>query len=85
MISTVADREQSVLGSVALVTGGSGGIGLAIARRLGHMGALIAICGRSREKLDRAAGELQSSGITVLPLQTDVTRADQIAARHSVP
>ncbi|MBZ5661952.1 MAG: SDR family oxidoreductase [Acidobacteriia bacterium] len=73
------DREQPLAGIVALVTGGSGGIGLAITRRLGRMGARVSICGKNPSKLDRAAAELRAAGIEVLALQTDVTRADQIA------
>ncbi len=45
-------------GKRALVTGGSSGIGLAIARVLGERGARVAINARSREPLERAAGEL---------------------------
>jgi 3-oxoacyl-[acyl-carrier protein] reductase len=74
------DREKPLAGNVALITGGSGGIGLAIARRMGRMGARVSICGKNPSKLDRAAAELRAAGIEVLAVQTDVTRADQIAA-----
>ena len=74
------DREPPLAGSVALVTGGSGGIGLAIARRLGRMGARVSICGKNPSKLDRAAADLRAAGIEVLAVPADVTRADQIAA-----
>jgi 3-oxoacyl-[acyl-carrier protein] reductase len=73
-------RAVPLAGSVALVTGGSGGIGLAIARRLGEMGARVSICGRNPAKLDRAAASLRAAGIEVLALQADVTRAEQIAS-----
>lgn len=46
---------------VALVTGGSSGIGLAIAQKLAAEGCRIAICGRDRAKLDSAAGSLASA------------------------
>jgi len=46
---------------VALVTGGSSGIGLAIARKLAAEGCRIAICGRDRAKLDSAAASLKSA------------------------
>jgi len=42
----------------ALVTGGSSGIGLATARLLASRGARVAICGRDRAKLERAAKEI---------------------------
>jgi 3-oxoacyl-[acyl-carrier protein] reductase len=73
------DREDTLSGRVALVTGGSGGIGLAIAHRLGHMGARVSICGRNPSKLNHAAAELRSAGIEVLASEADVTRENQIA------
>ena len=48
-------------GKVALVTGGTSGIGLAIAQKLAAEGCRIAICGRDRDKLDSAAASLKSA------------------------
>ena len=73
------DRELPLARSVALVTGGSGGIGLAIALRLGRMGARVSVCGRNPQKLDRAAADLRAAGIEILAVQADVSRADQVA------
>ena len=47
----------------ALVTGGSSGIGLATARLLVSRGARVAICGRDRARLERAAGEIGALSI----------------------
>lgn len=59
---------------VAVVTGGSSGIGLAAAAGFLREGAKVAICGRSQERLDEAAAELASiSGAeNVLPVACDV-------------
>jgi NAD(P)-dependent dehydrogenase (short-subunit alcohol dehydrogenase family) len=65
---------------VALVTGGSRGIGRAIARRLAHLGAAISICGRNKESLLRTVEELRALGVHVHAQTADVTRADEIAS-----
>jgi 3-oxoacyl-[acyl-carrier protein] reductase len=70
---------SSLAGSVALITGGSQGIGLAIARRLGRMGARVAICARHQESLDQAAGELRAGGFQVLAVPADVRSASAVA------
>ena len=62
-------------GKTALVTGGSSGIGFATARMLRDNGARIAIMGRSRDKLDRAADEL---GGDVLAIRGDVASLDDL-------
>jgi 3-oxoacyl-[acyl-carrier protein] reductase len=71
--------EGTLKGQVALVTGASRGIGLAIARRLGQMGARVSICARNAANLERAASDLRAAGIQVLALRTDLTRGPEIA------
>ena len=70
--------ERPLAGRVALVTGGSRGIGLAIARRLGKLGTRVAICGRRAEQLDKASKELDGEGIAALAIVADVTRAADV-------
>jgi 3-oxoacyl-[acyl-carrier protein] reductase len=72
--------EKPLAGQVALVTGGSRGIGLAIAARLGRMGARVAICARDSQALNRTAEDLRRSGVDTLALATDVTRPAEVAA-----
>ncbi len=53
---------SNLAGKLALVTGGSRGIGRAIAAALLDQGVHVAICGRSRASLDQALGELSAKG-----------------------
>lgn len=62
----------------ALVTGGSRGIGLAIARRLGQMGANLGICARDAERLERAVRQLKQEGFSTVGVHADVTRAADV-------
>ena len=54
------------------VTGGGSGINLGIAKNFAALGANIAICGRTQEKLDNAAIELRALGAKVCPVVADV-------------
>ena len=56
----------------AFITGGGSGINLGIARNLAALGANIAICGRTQEKLDNAAVELRALGAKVCAVAADV-------------
>lgn len=59
-------------GRVALVTGGSRGLGLQMAEGLGEMGARVAITARKTPELEEAAARLRELGIEVLPLACDM-------------
>jgi NAD(P)-dependent dehydrogenase (short-subunit alcohol dehydrogenase family) len=75
----VSDIEEGARwnysGKVALVVGGTSGIGLAIAQRLMASGAKVAVAARGREGLD--AFQTQSAG-TGVGIAVDVTQADQV-------
>jgi 3-oxoacyl-[acyl-carrier protein] reductase len=67
------------MGAVALVTGGSRGIGRAIAHRLALLGASVSICGRDRAALELSARELAKTGVSVHSQIADVTKAADVA------
>jgi 3-oxoacyl-[acyl-carrier protein] reductase len=58
---------------LALVTGGSRGIGLRIARALADEGSHVTICGRTRETLDEAVADLRARGVQAHAIVADVT------------
>lgn len=63
---------------VALVTGGSRGIGRAIALTLAELGAAVSICGRDSEKLRKTSDALRALTAKVSWETADVTRADEV-------
>lgn len=65
---------------VALVTGGSAGLGRAIAETLARRGAKVVIAGRSEDRLTRAAAEMQRGGCEVTPIAADITDQHQVDA-----
>jgi NAD(P)-dependent dehydrogenase (short-subunit alcohol dehydrogenase family) len=69
---------QGVAGKVALVTGGSSGIGLAAARELGRAGAKVAIAARDAERGLAAERTLREEGVEALFLQADMARGEDI-------
>ena len=68
----------SLSNEIAVVTGGSRGIGLAIARKLGALGARVALCARSAEAAERAATGLRGEGVHALGAAADVSSADDV-------
>lgn len=65
-------------GQVAVVTGGGTGLGLAIARRLGTLGARIAIASRNAGHLEAGCTALSEAGVDALAVQLDVRKPEQI-------
>ncbi|MGI4861392.1 MAG: SDR family oxidoreductase [Janthinobacterium lividum] len=75
--------EVNLAGRVAVVTGGSRGIGLAIASRLVQSGADVALLARRREVLEEARDQLLTNAkgrVHIFPC--DVAKADEIAATY---
>lgn len=71
--------EKPAEGKVALVTGASRGIGLAIARRLAGLGAKVALCARDPERLQKAAAGFKDAGASVAAIPADLRNANEIA------
>ncbi len=63
----------SLRGRTVLITGGSRGLGLALAKQMRDEGARVAICGRDAESLERANQSLAKTGAAVVAVQADVT------------
>jgi NAD(P)-dependent dehydrogenase (short-subunit alcohol dehydrogenase family) len=65
-------------GRVALVTGGSRGLGLQIASALGEMGARIVVTARKADELEAARESLAREGVEALPLVCDLARPEAV-------
>jgi NAD(P)-dependent dehydrogenase (short-subunit alcohol dehydrogenase family) len=68
----------SLQNKVALITGGSRGLGLQMAEALGEMGAKVAITARKADELAAAKATLEAQGITVMTVVADVSQPDAI-------
>ena len=67
-------------GKVVLVTGGSRGLGKAIALAMAKKGAMVAICGRKQEGLDQAKKEFGEMGLEIMAQVANVGKLDQVNA-----
>ncbi|MFC6998634.1 SDR family NAD(P)-dependent oxidoreductase [Rufibacter roseus] len=79
-LRTISRRrhEFSFKDRTVLITGGSRGLGLVLARMFAEQGAKIAICSRTQEQLDAACQELKSGGATVMAFNCDVSSQTQV-------
>ena len=80
MSTTVATAAPLLAGRVALVLGANGGIGSAIARRLGAAGARVILAARDGERLAALRDELIERGIPASSHPVDVSDADALGA-----
>lgn len=71
-------RRYSFQDKVVVITGGSRGLGLVLARRLAKEKAKIAICARQGEELERARKDLQNRGAEVFAIVCDVRDENQV-------
>jgi len=71
-------REYDLRDKTVLITGGSRGLGLVLARELAREGARLSICARDPQELERARFDLQQRGAEVLAFPCDVTEKAQV-------
>jgi NAD(P)-dependent dehydrogenase (short-subunit alcohol dehydrogenase family) len=64
--------------AVVLITGGTDGLGAALAQRLVEAGARVAVCGRDQQRLAETEARLKGLGGEVLAVRADVTQADEL-------
>jgi NAD(P)-dependent dehydrogenase (short-subunit alcohol dehydrogenase family) len=72
--------ELELAGKSVLITGGTDGLGLALARQLVREGASVAVCGRDEERLRAAEASLLEEGGDVLAQRADVSRGEDVEA-----
>ncbi len=85
MTDTIIAKLFSLEGQVAIVTGGTGVLGGAMARGLAQAGAHVGILGRRKERADAVIAEIEAAGGQALALAADVLdRAQLEAARDAV-
>ena len=74
--------DLGIKGKVALVTGGSRGLGSHCARSLAQEGVNVAVCGRTKEPLDRSVEELVGMGVNSIGVVADVSDLSAIEPLH---
>jgi 3-oxoacyl-[acyl-carrier protein] reductase len=72
--------EMGLKGRTAVITGGSKGIGLGIARGFAAEGVKVVLLARSKDDLERAADKVREYRVPVLPIVTDITATESVRA-----
>ena len=80
----MSELDIDIAGKDVLVTGGSRGLGKAIALTMAEKGARVAICGRKQENLDQAAEEFRKQGLEVMAQPAHIGKSDQVAGLFQV-
>jgi short-subunit dehydrogenase len=71
-------RQADLRGQTALITGGTRGLGLLLAREFVRQGCRVAICARDPQELERARQDLEARGAEVLAVRCDVSERFQV-------
>jgi short-subunit dehydrogenase len=71
-------RLRELQGQTVLITGGSRGLGLALAEEFAASGAKIAICARDEQELTRARQQIERLGVEVCAVACDVSKPEQV-------
>lgn len=69
---------QEIAGWVAFITGGSRGIGKAIALKLANEGVHICVTARNQESLDQVVKECEEKGVKAIGITADATNSEQV-------
>ncbi len=73
-----ASRDYNLDGTVVLITGGSRGLGLAMAKQFARRGARLAICARDEAELEEARRQLTEQGADVFCAPCDITEKEEV-------
>ena len=76
--SVTVKELLNLSGRVAIITGGSIGLGRQMAEGLAEMGANLVLCARKKERCEQAAEELKAFGVQTLALSCDVKNPDHV-------
>src|SRR3984885_6031102 len=72
--------DLELAGKTFLITGGTDGLGLALAEQLAAEGAAVGVCGRDEDRLRAAEAAVRAAGGDVLAQRADVSRARELQA-----
>jgi short-subunit dehydrogenase len=78
LAARVMKNPVNLRGKIALITGGSRGLGLALAQELGEYGCDIALCARDEQELQEAADKLRQLRIEIDVFPCDLSKAEEI-------
>ena len=78
LFSAMARPKIDLQDKVVLISGGSRGLGLALAREFGNRGSRIAACARDASELDEACMRLRKGGIVAVPFPCDITNRSEV-------